>query len=1094
MRRLYVLALIALSAVGVLGIMGSAQAAPSDPWVYKSTFGEGAGLQYEQMAVNHATGNLLVLASDGNLHQFDANGEPVKFAALDSPTLPSRGNFVLDNSGSATQGNIYFYSGYFGDFRLYAYRADGSPIGEGAVGPGEYFPLAETWAEGLPSAVGVGPDGNLWFGNETGEISEFTPPSEVTPPFTSLGKKLRLENEGKINYLRFDGIGNLYTGRSGTRRFDADDGSYLGPTGLSESGFPLPMEINPATHEVYLPRRPTTDGAGGAGVQAVGPTSSVPYQALSTDFGLREPRGVTFDPSGQTLYLSEEDKIHVFHREPPSPPHDLTPPSAGQVRSSAGIFSGSMSDGGAAASYRFEYGTDATYGESTPAVQALLNYFSTDAAAQVSGLQPNTTYHVRLVATNSAGTTYGPDGTFKTYPVPPGAGADPCPNALARKQTVAQRLPDCRAYELVSAADTGGYDVESYLAPGQNPFPGFPLARDRVLYATHSGAVPGPWNATNHGPDPYIATRTANGWSTDYKGLPSNLNPEAGSFSSVLGEADPGLTSLAFAGSNLCDPCFTDGGLRTGIPLRLPSGQLVQGMSGSLAGSVPDTAKPEGKVAQYFSGDGKHLVFASEYAFEPGASNTGLTVYDRNLVTSTTQIVSTDQAGNPLTGTVSELGVSANGSRIITATKLGDDAQGNELTHPYMHIGNSPNSVDLAPGASAGVLFAGMTSDGSKVFFTTKDALVAGDTDNSADLYEVAVDGSGNLTLNRITTKNSDACSPVSNANGEHWNTGSATADCSAVAISGGGGVASSTGAIYFLSPEQLDGAKGTLNQPNIYLAQPGGSSSFVATLEPGNPLALDSVKASAVRRTGDFQVTPDGSYVAFPSKLVLAGLRTGGFAGIYRFDAGAGSLACASCDRTGAGEPGVFADAELPPHGLALLSDGRLFFTTKAQLVLNDPNGKKDVYEWSNGEPQLVSAGTGTFDSGLLSASADGTDVFFFTHDSLATGEDRNGAVMRIYDAREGGGYFKLPPTVPCQASDECHGPGTPAPGPSDIKSSGKTTTGNVLVCPKNRVKKRGACVKKPAQRKKKHAKKKKGGAKQRAASTNGKRGGRNA
>ena len=43
-------------------------------------------------------------------------------------------------------------------------------------------------------------------------------------------------------------------------------------------------------------------------------------------------------------------------------------------------------------------------------------------SAPVSGLVPNALYHVRLVATNSAGTTYGPDQTFTTpqdQPPPP---------------------------------------------------------------------------------------------------------------------------------------------------------------------------------------------------------------------------------------------------------------------------------------------------------------------------------------------------------------------------------------------------------------------------------------------------------------------------------------------------------------------------------------------------------------------------------------------------------------------------------------------------------------------------------------------------
>jgi hypothetical protein len=709
-----------------------------------------------------------------------------------------------------------------------------------------------------------------------------------------------------------------------------------------------------------------------------------------------------------------------------------------------------------------------------------MSFFPVNFNSVVAGLQPNTVYHARVVLINSAGKTYGPDVTFKTYALQTG-GTDPCPNALARKQTTAQRVPDCRAYELASASDTGGYDVESYLAPGQNPFGGFPLAADRLLYSTHSGAVPGPWNATNNGPDPYLATRTAGGWTTDYKGLPSDLNPAAGSFSSVLGEADSSLGTLAFAGPNLCSPCFGSG-LQTGIPVRLPSDQLVQGMSGSLAGSVPATAKPEGKVAKYFSQDGRKLLFASKYAFETGANDNGsdLTVYERDLAAGTTEIVSTDPSGKALTGEgISELDVSSDGSRVVIGQKLGTDPLGNELVHPYLHIAGRPGSIDLAPTTTTGVLYAGMTNDGSKVFFASADKLDGTDTDNSADLYEADVDTSGNLALKAITTANdSDACAPV---------------DCSAVPISGGGGVASATGAIYFLSPESF-GGQGTPDQPNLYLASPSGAISLVATLESDNPLLLDSLQANATRKTGDFQTTPSGNYAAFTSNLPLSGVSTKGFRNVYRYAAGSGQLDCASCNTTGTDELNALGAGELAPNGLSLLEDGRLYFTSSARLVLLDGNGQKDVYEWSNGSQQLISAGAGPFDSALLSASANGTDVFFFTHDRLAPEEDHAGNLMKIYDAREGGGFFKLPASVPCQASDECHGASTPQPGPADIKSSGKTTQGNVLVCAKNRVKKRGHCVKKQAHAKKKHHKKKRKGAGKKRAATNGKRGGRNA
>ena len=83
---------------------------------------------------------------------------------------------------------------------------------------------------------------------------------------------------------------------------------------------------------------------------------------------------------------------------------------------------------------------------------------------------------------------------------------------------------------------------------------------------------------------------------------------------------------------------------------------------------------------------------------------------------------------------------------------------------------------------------------------------------------------------------------------------------------------------------------------------------------------------------------------------------------------------------------------------------------------------------------PQLISAGTSPFDSSLLAASADGTDVYFFTRDTLAP-QDENGPAIKIYDARENGGFLSIPPRQPCQASDECHGPSSSAPPPPTIR-----------------------------------------------------------
>ena len=123
-----------------------------------------------------------------------------------------------------------------------------------------------------------------------------------------------------------------------------------------------------------------------------------------------------------------------------------------------------------------------------------------DFSIALSGLTPGTTYHYRLSGTNANGPTNGPDHTFTTFPSP-SQEPDTCPNAQVRQQTGASLLLDCRAYELASAANTGGYDVESDLIPGQEVLTPRPNARDRVLYSVHFGAIPGTGDPTNFGPD-----------------------------------------------------------------------------------------------------------------------------------------------------------------------------------------------------------------------------------------------------------------------------------------------------------------------------------------------------------------------------------------------------------------------------------------------------------------------------------------------------------------------------------------------------------------------------------------------------------------
>jgi hypothetical protein len=756
------------------------------------------------------------------------------------------------------------------------------------------------------------------------------------------------------------------------------------------------------------------------------------------------------------------------------------------VHSDTAELHASINPGGAPTTYHFEYGTSPC--SSAPGACTALASASAGAglspvpaSAVVRGLQGGTTYHYRLVGENQSGIEYGLERTFNTFPPVVTIGTD-CPNSHVRQQTGAALLLDCRAYELVSAADTGGYDVESNLVQGQTPFESYPeaIGPSRVLYGTYGGGIPNVGSPTNHGIDPYIATRTEDGWVTSYVGIPANdpIAAPGGPFGSTLLEGSPGLATLAFGGPEICNPCFADGS--SGIPVRLANGSLVQGM----AGSIPQPAAvPSGHVGRALSADGNHLVFGSTSPFEPAGNNNGdVTIYERDLPAGVTQVASTLPNGATMTGAgIGELDVSADGSRVVVAQQVGEDADHNTLWHPYMHFSGAADSVDLAPGTTSGVYFAGMSEDGTHVFFTTKDKLLVGDTDNGTDLYEATVAGPGQpAALRLVSTGNGEGCTPA-----EHWNvpTGGGNT-CGAVAIGGGAGVSADGNTVYFLSPELLDPTDGgTANQPNLYVSHAGGAPVFVATIDDnvGKSIdlstVLDAVAQPEVHHGADFQLSSDGRYAAVPSPLSLTAYLSDDHLEVYRIDlASTSPLTCASCAPTNAKASG---DASLPVGGLGLLNDGRVFFNSTDALAPRDLDGVDDAYEWEAGEVQLISTGTSQYPSELLGMSADGTDAYFFTHDTLVP-QATAGNHMKIYDARVFGGFPFTPEPVPCKASDECHGPSSePAPSPPTNTlggEGGSAVPAQVAKkCAKGKVRKKGKCVAKHKKAHKKSSKKKK-------------------
>ena len=116
--------------------------------------------------------------------------------------------------------------------------------------------------------------------------------------------------------------------------------------------------------------------------------------------------------------------------------------------------------------YYFQYGTTTAYGSQTP-TEGPVNGTDKDVSTNVTGLAPSTTYHFRVAATNTDGTTYGENMTFTT----PAAGTQgPAPqNAVtiaAAPTTVTFGRPTT-----ISGQVSGPNNAGQQVTLEQNPYP-----------------------------------------------------------------------------------------------------------------------------------------------------------------------------------------------------------------------------------------------------------------------------------------------------------------------------------------------------------------------------------------------------------------------------------------------------------------------------------------------------------------------------------------------------------------------------------------------------------------------------------------------
>ena len=668
--------------------------------------------------------------------------------------------------------------------------------------------------------------------------------------------------------------------------------------------------------------------------------------------------------------------------------------------------------------------------------------------AAIDGLSPGTDFRFRVVADNffeGAGGEDEEEATFTTYSDAPIV--KECPEAI--RNAYSALLPDCRAYELVTPADTNGRPPRGvgFVGDKFNTVEASP-GGEAVSFLTEGGTIPGLGGSGAFNGSPYRSTRSSSGWGTVNAG-PSGAEaslPSPGSTSPDQGYAfwiAEGVGSAVVEGKDTHYVRYPDG-------------------HSALVGRGSEGTDPEAEGKLITEG-GSHVIFkgSGQVQLEPNAPPVGTTaIYDRTAdeVTHVVSLLPGDET--PKAGeNAAYKYASADGKGI--AFTIGSTL--------YLRVANT-TTYEIG----TGVEFAGLSEEGKRAFYLEGGDLFAFDTEaeeairftgvGNAIPVNVSADGSRAYFVSTTAIPGSEENPANENPNG-------------ATPVGGQQNL--------YLSEEGTIRFVGTVTERDVE----GKEEVNIGHME-GLGLWTAAFETAYVRLSIDSSRTNvDGTVLLFQSEANLDEYAHEGDSEIYRYDSVSNRLHCVSCIPTRAaaigsanlesiaptqGSPEPFNASGFVPN---LRSDGkRAFFQSTEALVARDNDETQDVYEWEEqgvgsctspgGCVYLISSGHSANDNYLYGISASGNDIFFATADVLTGGDD---TTVSIYDARVNGGFPEAP-------EKECEGEGCKpdlapppplAPPASDsIGPQGNVAPATAKHCPKgkHKVKRHGkqVCVKK--------------------------------